>query len=246
VHHSPVARTMFQDGLELEWAATRMVSDDPAKVLGQSEPEANLFPKIKAILGEPTSELQLVSPYFVPTARGVEWFTAAANRGVKIKILTNSLDATDVAAVHAGYAKRRKSLLTAGIALFETRRLQGIEKSEDGLSGSSDSSLHAKTFAMDGTRVFVGSFNFDPRSAHLNTELGFVIDSPTMAHGIASAFDTEVPAVAYEVKLSPSGDLYWLERRGDQRVRFDVEPGTSVSQRAGVRLLSILPIEGLL
>ena len=148
-------------------------------------------------------------------------------------------------AVHAGYAKRRKPLLAAGISLYESRRQQRRINPAGG-SGSSDTSLHAKTFAVDGLRVFVGSFNFDPRSAHLNTELGFVIDSPVMAREIASAFEREVPAAAYEVKLSQSGELYWLERRGDQVLRMDTEPGTSALQRAGVRFLSMLPIERLL
>ena len=243
---SPFGRGMLQGELELDWAVTRMVSDDPAKVLGRSEPETNLFPKLKAILGEPTTELQLVSPYFVPTAAGVEWFAALASRGVKIKVLTNSLEATDVAAVHAGYAKRRKPLLEAGISLYESRRQRSGTHPRSGLSGSSDTSLHAKTFAVDGLHVFVGSFNFDPRSAHLNTELGFVIDSPAMAGEIATAFDRSIPTIAYQVRLSQSGELYWLEHPGGQVLRKDIEPGTSFWQRAGVRLLSILPIERLL
>lgn len=246
VSDSTFMRGMLQGELAFEWAVTRMVSDDPAKALGRSERETNLFAKLKSILGEPVTELQLVSPYFVPTAAGVDWFSDAARRGVKIKVLTNSLEGTDVAAVHAGYAKRRKPLLGAGIALYESRRQQRNANSAVGSSGSSDTSLHAKTFAVDGLRVFVGSFNFDPRSAHLNTELGFVIDSPAMAREIAAAFEREVPAVAYEVKLSPSGELYWLERRGDQILRMDIEPGTSAAQRAGVRFLSMLPIERLL
>ena len=197
---SPFVRRMLQGELELEWAVTRMVSDDPAKVLGRSEPETNLFPKLKEILGAPATELQLVSPYFVPTASGVEWFAATARRGVKIKVLTNSLEATDVAAVHAGYAKRRKPLLEAGITLYESRRTRvGSQPEVPEFAGSSDTSLHAKTFAVDGRRVFVGSFNFDPRSAHLNTELGFVIDSPAMAREIAAAFDRAIPANAYDV-----------------------------------------------
>ena len=245
IRESSFVRRMLGGELKLDWAMTRMVSDDPAKVLGRSEPQSNMFPKLKEILGEPAAELQLVSPYFVPTAAGVEWFSAMSRRGVKIEVLTNSLDATDVAAVHAGYAKHRKPLLSAGIALYEAQRRSGIDSSS-GLSGSSDTSLHAKTFAVDNLRVFVGSFNFDPRSAHLNTELGFVIDSPAMAREIAGAFEHAIPALAYEVRLSPARDLYWLESRGERVVRIDVEPGTSFLQRAGVKVLSILPIEQLL
>src|SRR5690606_22057425 len=109
-------------------------------------------------------------------------------RGVKVRILTNSLDATDVAAVHAGYAKWRKDLLKSGITLFEMNSFSSVtagRKSKSSI-GSSGASLHAKTFAVDGKRIFVGSFNFDPRSFNLNTELGFVIDSPALARQIGA------------------------------------------------------------
>jgi cardiolipin synthase C len=96
-----------------------------------------------------------------------------AGRGVKIRVLTNALEATDVPAVHAGYAKRRKALLDAGIALFELMRPSHASqfKKAEFVSSSSGSSLHAKTFAVDGEQVFIGSFNFDPRSSELNTEM---------------------------------------------------------------------------
>jgi putative cardiolipin synthase len=203
-------------------------------------------PKARSTLGEPLEELHLVSAYFVPTAAGVKWLVTMARRGVRIEVLTNSLEATDVPAVHAGYARRRKALLEAGITLYESRRQPEDPKARVGLSGSSDTSLHAKTFAVDGLRVFVGSFNFDPRSAHLNTELGFVIDSPAMAREIRAAFDREIPAGSYEVCLSQAGDLCWLERRGKVALRWDVEPKTTFWQRTGVRFLSLLPIEAFL
>lgn len=155
----------------------------------------------------------------------------------------------DVAAVHAGYAKRRKPLLEAGITLYELRRMSadaGTAKSA-GLTGSSDSSLHAKTFSVDRSRVFIGSFNFDPRSEELNTEMGFVIDSPALAHRIDAAFNDRIPADAYEVRLSDTGQLYWwIERLKGKQVRHDTEPGTNFWQRAGVWIMSMLPIEWLL
>ncbi|MNV97898.1 cardiolipin synthetase [compost metagenome] len=112
--------------------------------------------------------------------------------------------------------------------------------------GSSGSSLHAKTFAVDGQRVFVGSFNFDPRSATLNTELGFVIDSPTLAGRIADAFKNELPKVAYRVCLDDKGDLYWLEQRNGETIRHDTEPGTTAWKRFSVWFVSLLPLEPLL
>jgi cardiolipin synthase C len=94
--------------------------------------------------------------------------------------------------------------------------------------------------------VFEGSMNFDPRSAHLNTELGFIIDSPAMARAVAEAFDREVPATAYAVRLDERGDLVWIERRDGQEIRHTREPGSSLGQRAWIGLLSVLPIEWLL
>ena len=112
--------------------------------------------------------------------------------------------------------------------------------------GSSGSSLHAKTLSVDHSRIFVGSFNFDPRSRKLNTELGFVIDSSALAQTIEAAFHENIPASSYEVRLSDDGDLYWIERRGKELVRHEKEPGTSWWLRAAVWLLSLLPIDWLL
>jgi cardiolipin synthase C len=152
-----------------------MVSDDPAKGLGLTAPEALLPQKLEGIIGEPAAEVALVSAYFVPGAAGADKLAALAQHGVRVRVLTNSLEATDAAVVHAGYAKRRKSLLEAGMTLYEFRRLSpdtGPNRSAGlvGGSGSSASSLHAKTLAVDRARVFIGSFNFDPRSAKLNIE----------------------------------------------------------------------------
>jgi putative cardiolipin synthase len=113
-------------------------------------------------------------------------------------------------------------------------------------SGSSAASLHAKTFAADRRNVFIGSFNFDPRSAHLNTEMGIVIESPALAQRIADAFDSRIPARAYKPRLDSSGEMHWIERREGSSVRHEIEPGTTRWQRLAVRLLSLLPIEWLL
>ena len=115
-----------------------------------------------------------------------------------------------------------------------------------GVTGSSSSSLHAKTFAVDGSRVFIGSFNFDPRSAELNTEMGFVIDSSELARRITAVFDGNVPLDAYEVRLSGSGRLCWIERQDGVSREHRTEPGASFWRRAVVRFASILPIERLL
>jgi putative cardiolipin synthase len=190
-----------------------------------------------------------VSPYFVPGEEGAAALAALAGRGVTVRILTNSLAASDVSAVHAGYAKRRVELLRAGVRLYELKPTAGQElpDSRTGMGSSSSSGLHAKTFAVDGERIFVGSFNFDPRSALLNTEMGVIVASPKLAGWLGEQFDSAIAQVAYEVKLGADGrSLEWIERTTQGEVRYETEPGTSWFQRRGVDVMSILPIEWLL
>ncbi|MNJ65917.1 Cardiolipin synthase C [compost metagenome] len=94
--------------------------------------------------------------------------------------------------------------------------------------------------------MFVGSFNFDPRSVNLNTELGLVIDNPALAGQIDDTFNSGIARDAYEVRLTDDGNLYWLEQVGGQDVRHAREPNTSIWQRLGVGLLALLPIDWLL
>ena len=163
---------------------------------------------------------------------------------VSVRVLTNAYEASDVPLVHAGYAQYRPALLQSGVALYEKQRLApkkpGVRLNPLGSSGSS---LHAKTFAVDGERAFVGSFNFDPRSALLNTELGFVIDSPLLAGQIEQAFATNVPQSAYTLGLSGTGEVQW---HSPDDGLHTTEPGSRWWSRLGLRLLALLPIEWLL
>jgi len=247
VGRSSFVHDLVEVRLPMEWAVTRMISDVPEKVSGHARRKTLLSEKLKTIFGEPGTRVELVSPYFVPGAAGVEMFRGMAQRGVEIRVLTNSLEATDVAAVHAGYAKRREALLRAGVILYELRRVARMPRhGKHGPLGSSSSSLHAKTFAADGSRLFIGSFNFDPRSAHLNTEMGFVIDSTSLAGDLVTAFKTTIPENAYEVRLSDKGKLFWIERNDGEETRHDTEPGTTIWRRAAVAVAAHLPIEWLL
>ena len=256
VRVSTFVSQMTAKTLPLEWAAVRLVSDDPAKVLATAPPEASVAHRLPGMLGEPASQVDLVSPYFVPGPKWTPKLAQLAGAGVKVRILTNSLEATDVVAVHAGYAKWRTQLLAGGVKLYELKRLwpkdneprrAGSGAVGSGIGGSSASSLHAKTMAVDQERVFVGSFNFDPRSVELNTEMGFVIESRTLATLVGTVLEARLPGRAYEVKLSPDGKLYWLEGVGGGAFRqHDSEPGTSYWRRALVRFLSLLPIDSQL
>ncbi|WP_336298434.1 phospholipase D-like domain-containing protein [Ramlibacter tataouinensis] len=184
----------------------------------------------------------------MPTERGTAFLTGLAGRGVRVQVLTNGLASTDVPVVHAGYVRRRPALLAGGVQLFEFKRSSSLPPTHDqaSASGSSDASLHAKTFSIDGRQVFVGSFNFDPRSARLNTELGFLIDSPALAQGMAQSLQAELAQRVYQVRLAADGSLRWVESSGDGERAHEQEPGTGIGLRSLVRVLSWLPIEWLL
>lgn len=248
LEQSDLVQSLDEGTLELVWAKTTLVSDDPSKGLGLASDDDLLMERMRKLLGWPEQSVELVSPYFVPAEMGTQMFTDMEKEGVQVTILTNALEATDVAAVHAGYAKRRRALLEAGVRLFELRRSPSApERNESaGPFGSSGASLHAKTFAVDGERLFVGSFNFDPRSAKLNTELGFVVESPELAQEMARVFNTDVIDNAYEVKLDDDGSMYWLERTPDGVFRYDGEPNVGIFRRALVSVVSILPVEWML
>ena len=226
-----------------------MLVDDPLKAL-QADPgeRSAVLDGLRAAMAAATSEITLVSPYFVPGERGTEVLASLARRGVRVRILTNSLAATDVGPVHAGYAKRREALLRAGVRLYEFKPLAAPPASgaKKGIAGSRAGSLHAKTFAIDDEHIFVGSFNFDPRSARLNTEMGLVIDSPTLARRLVARLDADLQAMAWEVRLRDDGALEWIEQGASGEVRHATEPQTSAMRRAWVHSLSFLPIDWLL
>lgn len=235
----------------LEWVSSQLVYDDPTKALQSGDGEGLLLTRLLAIMARPVRQFDLVSPYFVPGRRGEDTLTSLARQGICVRVLTNSLESTDVVAVHAGYIRHRKALLRAGVQLYELQRQHptaGKPRAAARHTGSfgSATSLHAKTFQMDGQRIFVGSFNFDPRSARINTEMGLVIDSTKLAARLQNFFDSQVRSLSYEVQLEHDGALRWLQQSPRGTTTYTSEPNTGLARRAEVRLLSWLPIEPLL
>ena len=242
---SDIVSSLERGDLALEWTEVVLVSDDP--VIGfDAVPRGDLFVnRLLDAVGPIKNRFDGVTPYFVPGEAGVKAFAGLQVRGVSVRMLTNSLEATDVMPVHAGYAKRRKDLLRAGVGLFELRAQTGSPTSLDKLGpfGSSGSHLHAKTFAVDGTRVFVGSFNFDPRSATLNTEMGLLIQSTKMAQRLHAAFDRGLGDLAWRGELF-EGRLIWTGASNGAATH--VEPGTTFVKRAALTFIGWLPVEWLL
>ena len=251
------AQQLLAGDQALIWTRATLLSDDPDKALGRAVASETLGPQLTALIGKPARELVVVSAYFVLTEADIADFARIAAAGVRVGVLTNSLKSNDVALVHAGYAPTRKPLLRAGVRLWEMkgtdpaararlhfRRRKG--SSERGtIFRSSGSALHAKTFAVDSRRLFVGSFNFDPRSAKLNTEMGLIIESPVLAARLQTVFDSEMADTAYEVRLR-DGRLVWLEQTASGEVVHRHEPGTVPGQRLVIALLGCLPLRWML
>ncbi|HYH40871.1 MAG TPA: phospholipase D family protein [Burkholderiales bacterium] len=252
LRETTLVRSLLERSLQFEWVSAEVVSDDPAKVLQSPERrDSHMLPHLTNALGAPQRELDLVSPYFVPGKEGTKALLALVERGVQVRVLTNALATTDVPAVHAGYSRYREALLRGGVRLYELKPGVDIRSGKDrggsrGI-GSSTSGLHAKTFAVDRTRIFVGSFNLDPRSARLNTEMGVVLDSPVLAQRLSGFFDTVVPSSAYEVRLAAAGNGFeWHERSPAGETVLTSEPKSGFLRRFWVEILMFLPIEWLL
>ncbi|MBT2133792.1 phospholipase D family protein [Croceibacterium sp. LX-88] len=260
----PFIAQVLDGTLPFAWAPVRMLSDDPAKGVGKGKEDGLLMNTLHKAIGDPSSELRLISGYFVPTQAGVDELGRLAERGVDTAVFTNAFEASDVWIVHAGYAHYRREMLEKGVRVFEMRAsaVDGIDDRRRRLTSmgsgsgrrsdggpvlrSSATTLHAKTFAVDRQKLFIGSFNFDPRSMHLNTEQGFVIESPALAGAVSDSFDSLIPGNAYEIVLTDDGELNWIERRDGLTIVHTKEPGTTAFQRGGIWLLSRLPIEWLL
>ena len=250
VRASPFMRQLLAGRLDFEWSSAQVLFDDPDKTLNSAGRDKLLLPVLMQRMGSPQRSLDIVSPYFVPGAEGTATLVQLAQQGVRVRVLTNSLASSDERIVHAGYMKRRHDLLRGGVELYEMRPggAEGSLQVRGRVGLAKVAGLHAKTFAVDGQRVFVGSFNFDLRSAQLNTEMGLVIDSPAFARELAWVFDEGPYQGFYEVQLAPDGqNLQWIERRGaGTPVIHAVDPETTAWQRVKVGFLAGLPIDWLL
>lgn len=240
----------IEEGLEhfidkLVWAKAELVADRSAKVRDQKAFSPPLK-RLGEIVDKATSEFIIISAYFVPGEKGVSWLTSLADRSMRVKILTNSLASTDVVAVHTGYNKHRIPLLQKGVSIYELKP-QGDRRTRQRLLGRkspSYASLHAKAYIVDQEYAVIGSFNFDHRSAHLNTELGLFIHSPELAKELLGLFDqTIAPETSYRLGLAPADKLVWVAREDGIETRYVTEPKSSPWRILQAFLISFLPVE---
>ena len=251
--NSGIVNSIQNNELVYTWGLGEVFSDHPDKLASYDvDPDDTLSSQLTPFLKDVDRELLIFSPYFVPGKQGTRSLGELSKSGVRVSILTNSLASTDVGVVHAGYAKYRRALLRAGVELYEMSTVPNKEqrKGKKGTHGSSKASLHAKSFVLDRTQIFVGSLNFDPRSVVENTEIGIMVSSEDLANTAAEAFDhiMEVRAFRLELQTDEEGfeTIIWHGMENGEKRVWQADPHTSFWQRLGIGFLGLLPIESQL
>ncbi len=227
------------------WAPCQIAYDLPEKTQKRTANDAALIRRLLVgAFDNAESEVVLISPYFVPRLSGIRRFRELRARDVSVTIVTNSLASNNQIYAHGGYAPVRKPLLKMGITLYELRANANVVGEKHGREHATLATLHTKAFSIDRKKLFVGSFNFDPRSANINTEMGVFIESPELADAFVRGTQKHVPRYAFEVFLTGSGAIRW-RARGDQSDKvYDREPLAGFWHRAAGTAARLLPIRG--
>lgn len=254
---STAITSLMNREIALDWVKAEVVKDSPDKVKAKAKKHEHLNFQLINHLEKPEKNIDLISAYFVPEKKGAKTLGDLAQSGVKVRVLTNSFKANDVAVVHAFYGKYRQRLLEDGVQLYEfvpALDKEDLDKHTDDLAkkakvnmkGLSRSSLHAKLMALDEKQVFIGSFNFDPRSAYLNTEIGVLLNSPPLAQAVHNTMDQNLSKYAYKLVLDANKKINWQRQTNEGMINHTKEPRMKWWQKAGVKFLSWLPIEGFM
>jgi cardiolipin synthase C len=250
--YGPLGEELQSGQLNLLWGEAYAFADHPDKPfegsVGGDLLETSVTYNIIEPLMKARSEVVISSPYFVPGLKGLALLRQLRERGVKISVMTNSLGATDEPLVHLGYSRYREEMLRMGIELFEVSGTRVKRNLRMFHFGESLGRLHAKLLVIDQKLSFIGSMNFDPRSATINTELGAFIESPSLARELSRVIDLDRTESAWQVQLAPSGQgLVWLGIDADGREQIQyAEPDTTFWTRLKLWLLRPLVPEALL
>ena len=235
------------DAPTLTWAPYLLAYDEPdIGVKSRAEEAKSIRTPLIESVESAQNELIIITPYFVPSKSGIDRFRSLRERGVEVTIVTNSLASTNQWLVHSGYARVRKPLLESGVAIREVR--PDRDQSASGVVTETDTlvTMHTKVFVVDRSAIFLGSFNFDPRSAYINTESGVIIESQEMAEEFAAMVDNALTNRTYEVYLNDKEKLRWRATENGEEIIYDKEPNTTWAQRFKVGVARLLPIRGQL
>ncbi len=238
-----VVKRMIAGDWPMQWSTKyRFISDDPAKVTMKKR-DAKRTPVGSALLPmvlAAESTINIISPYFVPGDNVTAALIGAVGSGKQVRILTNSLVANDVAAVHGGYARYRRPLLKGGVQLWELKPAGSMASSS--LFGSSGASLHTKALSTDGQKLFVGSYNVDPRSTWLNCEQGVLVDDAVLTGQLDGIFETQTTGQhAWQVTLK-DGAMAW----SDGKESFSSDPKASAWRRFQAWMTRVLHLDAQL
>jgi cardiolipin synthase C len=228
----------------MEWVAKyKFVSDDPLKATKEENDldRTHVGTEVAQMLRGALNSILIISPYFVPGEKVTAGLTQAAQRGEHVRVLTNSLAANDVAAVHGGYSRYRKELVKGGVQVWELKPLSGETKKS--LFGSSGASLHTKALSVDGHTLFVGSYNLDPRSTWLNCEQGVLVENDTLTRQLEDIFDKQATGErSWQVTLKDD-KLSWNDGGGET---FTKDPEASGWRRFQAWIARVLHLDAQL
>ncbi|TNF96124.1 MAG: phospholipase D family protein [Gammaproteobacteria bacterium] len=242
---------------DFTWVHVEVLGDEPDKP--DTKEESEIIRVIRQLMDDLQEEIQIENAYFIPRDRGVTVLENLHQRGVSVRVLTNSLASNDMLPAHAGYSRYRKRLLEGGIQLFELRPDAGgnLEENRTSKTRSAKSTLHTKSIVFDRKRVIIGTMNLDPRSVDLNTEIVLYIENEDLAQQVADYLDSGVrPENSYRLKLQGSDQLdeadtqqqkiVWVTEENGKRIMYTSEPEAGLFQKLGVFFLNLLPIEDYL
>ena len=207
------------------------------------------------LMGQARRDLLIVSPYFVPGPEITAAFAQARARGVRVRVLTNSLASNDAPIAHVGYARHRKALLAMGVVLYEMHsEATGGRKAFSGsggggaasATGSSRAMLHSKLVIMDHRLLAIGSMNLDMRSQKHNTEIALLIRSADLSRQATDNMEQALREAAWHVELHSEGSLIWRAPQGSKLQDATSEPGASVPLQLLLLLLGPLAPDHLL
>ncbi|MEP6722287.1 MAG: phospholipase D family protein [Variovorax sp.] len=202
------------------------------------------------LIGQAQRDLLIISPYFVPGPDMKQAFASARARGVRVRVLTNSLASNDAPIAHVGYARHRESLLQLGVELYEMRSEQAglgsaFGSSGEAVIGESRAMLHSKVLVMDDRLLVVGSMNLDLRSQLQNTEVALLIGSAALSRTATGVIETTLREGAWHVELV-DGRLTWRAPQGSNLKDTTIEPDASIGLKLMLKLLGPLAPDSML